>query len=311
MTAKSPQDDRREQHRRALQSIAFHRGIEGVAEYKLEHPDAAAIRVNVNALAYAPKPKGYGGAITAIVKDWFRSDAALAAPNRADVERLNSQFGKGRFPVGSHFSKPLSPGLRHRIAKLFEGEGATLPEAAETMTAVRQAVRAFKAQALAGAMPFGGIGTRTDDTLTIAGQSYAISRNGKRECIRVRINGNVRRLYLDDVLAIASLLGAPGETPPITYYISNMGECDYFPETTSADPLQGVPAGDCDYSPGECDYLPSALPEVPGDCDYSTTGPPPDDGLTLTERIRRLAANRPQTLAPSTGRDPLELDGTE
>lgn len=281
-----PPDARRAHHRRALQSIAFHRGIDGVAEYKLAHPDAAPIRVNMSAVAYAPKPRGYADAMADTVTEWFRSEAALAASNRADVDRLNSHFGQGRFHADTHFSKPLPASLRQRIAKVFQDAGATLPPAAQTMSAVRQAVRAFKAQSLSGARPFGSIGTRTDDMLTIGGQSYAISTNGKRECIRFRLNGEVRRLYLDDVLAIANLLAAPSETPAITYYVSNIGECDYSPETVPHDPLRGVEIGECDYSPGDCDY-------------------------SLSERIRRLAAANRQAPALPTGRDPLELDGPD
>lgn len=40
--------ERDKHYRKKLRAVAFNQGIEGVAAYKLKHPEAIAIRVNIN-----------------------------------------------------------------------------------------------------------------------------------------------------------------------------------------------------------------------------------------------------------------------
>ena len=52
-----PRPERMKQHRKNLRGIAFFQGLDGVAQYKLEYPEAALIRVDLNAIAYSPSRK--------------------------------------------------------------------------------------------------------------------------------------------------------------------------------------------------------------------------------------------------------------
>ena len=82
------------------------------------------------------------------------------------------------------------------------------------------------------ATPFGTIGTRTGDTITIGGQSCRVTLNGKRECIVRVVGGRKHRLYLDDLLAFDDMLGP---TPASPYVSNNTAGQDYPAETGQID----------------------------------------------------------------------------
>ena len=234
-------EQRQKHHAEQMRVIGFYQGKDGIDDYRRRHPDAKAL-VELKSLAYLPKPSGYPDALASMIDCWFVSDLALSATNGADVARLNAKLQTDRFNTGNHFSKPLSASILKKLSAVFEQHGASLPATAKTMSAVRKAVRAFKAGDNINAKPFGTVGTRNGDTLIIGGHSYKVSRNGTRECIRLTVGGNKRRLYLDDILAVAGLLagGEPGN--PSNYLLhSNIGERAYSSEIASEpDPLDNI-----------------------------------------------------------------------
>lgn len=288
--------DRMKHHVKQLQAAAFHQGLDGVRRYRQAHPEAANLQVNINALAYSAKPAGYDAALLAMAAKWLTDDDAVAESNRADVERLNARFGKDRFNPDNHFSKPLSAGRLAKFKALFLEHGVHLDTDRDgTPSKVKAAAKAARGRISIDRYVGPGL-TVSGGKLAMGGESYAVSKNGNRECIRVRINGTVRRLYLDELGWIADRLignhgGEPDPSP--TYSLRSIGECDYSAETDNLAPIGGDGPLECDYSP----------PSSPGDCDYS---PPP---VSLSDRIAALVAK--QTPSPpawdGTGEDPLNL----
>ena len=229
------QGQRQRHHTRQLGRIAFYDGKNGVDAYKQRHPEAGQHRVNLNALAYVQKPPGYSDAIANMVGHWFDSDTALAATNGSDVDRLNARLGTDRFDRRNHFSKPLPPAVRKQLASIFQRRGAALPSSAKTMSAVRQAVRSFKAGSRPSAEAFGKVGTRAGDTLSIGSRAFTVSRNGNRECIWIT-GDKRRRVYLDDILAIADLLDGEDGCSPYPVY-NTVRDRHYLPETADPAPV--------------------------------------------------------------------------
>lgn len=288
---------RQRHHTQELRRIAFYQGKEGADAYRLRHPEARTILVNLNALAYAPKPAGYSEAIVSMVDQWFDSDTALAASNKADVERLNARLETDRFDPGSHFSKPMPPALRKKVAAIFERRGATLPPAAKSLSTAKRAVRTFNAGKLPAAKPFCDLGSRTGDTLAIGQRTFPIVRHGGRECIRVTAKGKTQRIALDIVEAI--LLGLPdgiGEGNSALTTACSIAELVHGPEIPPADPLAGTICGRTCPAPEPTEK--SAADIVPG----------PAEPPSLSDRIRALRAPpAPTCTAGPADRDPLEI----
>ncbi|WP_039573572.1 hypothetical protein [Sphingopyxis fribergensis] len=286
--------DRQRHHTQQLRQVAFYKGKSGVDAYKEQHPEAARLRVNLTALAYAQKPAGYGDAIVNMVGQWFDSDTALAATNKADVERLNDRLEAGRFDPSSHFSKPMSPTLRKRIAALFEQRGATLPPTCKSPSAVKRAVRIARGGSILAATPFAGIGSRTSDTLTIGQRTFAIARHGAHDCIRVTAEGKTQRVSLAVVEVILSGLSEGGGQPALTTTCS-IAELVQTPEIDPPDPLADTICGRTCPASEAIESSAADLVQMPE---------PP----TLSDRIRALAAERDAPIPlPFTGRDPLEI----
>ena len=53
-----PKAERLKHHRKKLNEIAFYQGIDGVTDYRKDHPEAAGIKVRMDARAYVPKRTG-------------------------------------------------------------------------------------------------------------------------------------------------------------------------------------------------------------------------------------------------------------
>lgn len=286
--------ERQRHHTQQLRQVAFYEGKTGVDAYKERHPEAARLRVNLTALAYAQKPSGYGDAIVSMVEQWFDSDTALAATNKADVDRLNARLGSDRFDPGSHFSKPMSPALRKRIAALFEQRGTTLPPTVKSLSAAKKAVRAVRAGSVPAATPFAGIGSRTDDTLTIGQRTFPLVRHGAHDCIRVTAGGKTQRIPLDIVAVVLSGLadGMGGEQPALTTTCS-IAELVQTPETAPVDPLDDTICGRT---------CPAAAPVEPSAAELVQT--PSRHDLELAAAARLAAAH---TAAEAADCDILDL----
>lgn len=286
-------DDRRRHHTRQLRSVALHQGIDGVNAYKVRHPEAASIRIHSAPVAYIRKPSGYSAAISGLVEAWFQSDDALGQSNRADVERLNDKFGTSLNP-SNQFSKPLSAPILRKLQDVFAQRGAHLDvRQVTTMSKVRQAVKAAKAVAGASAVPLGSWGTRTGDTVTVGGQTFAIEQHNGRECIRLLVNGSRMRLRLDALAEFLSLTGLapadPGGPPPILLYKSIGELAPNAKSGVESDPLADI----LPENRPQAEYAPEQSPgELAPDC------PTP----TLSERIRAISAAR-CTAEPSATRD--------
>lgn len=309
-------EQRRAHHTQRLRSIAFQQGLDGVSAYVAAHPDAEAIRVSVNALAYAPKPKGYDAAILDTVTRWLSSPTALSQSNSADVGRLNNRLGTTRFNPANHFSKPLSAALLAKVRGICAEHGAALPQAKGiTMARIKQCIRTAKVQGGAGAQPFGAVGTRSGDTLTIGERSFTISRHGNRECIWVTADGVKQRICLAALAALfPAVPNAAGPGDASNYLLrSRKGDRHQTSECAAILPAN---EGDVAHPPLDGRTSPSSphplRPPLDGRMSPNNGDDPPADAVTFRERITRLAsALRPAASAFGTDRDPLELDPLE
>lgn len=300
-------DQRRAHHIQQLRRIAFQTGADGIAAYKLKHPEAAPIRVNVNALAYSPKPQGYDAAILDRVTQWLASDIALAATNREDVDRLNTTLETARFNSANHFSKALSPSLLARVASVCVSHGTVIqPRPGMTMGQVRQSIRAARSSGATAAQPFGNVGSRTGNALTIGGRIFTVGKHSDRECISVTAGGVTQRVSLASVAAIcAGLLDSTG-AGSISHYPLRSRTGEPCPDAVGAERGTAPP----NWRTLPADTSPDANPV------YGRTLPDADpidpEPLTLSEKIRRLAAALPVDTPATAGRtDPLELDPLE
>ena len=301
-------DQRRSHHIQQLRRIAYQTGAEGIAAYKLAHPDAAPIRVNVNALAYSPKPQGYDAAILDRVTQWLASDVALAATNRDDVDRLNTALGTARFNSANHFSKALSPSLLARVASICASHGTVIqPRPGMTMGQVRQSIRAARSSGAAAAQPFGNVGTRSGNALTIGGRIFTVGKHSDRECISVTTDGVTQRVSLASVAAIcAGLLDSTGA-----------GSISHYPlRSRTGEPCPDAVAAERDTAPPNWRTLP-ANPSPAASPIYERTLPADDpidpeplsdaekmDRLTAAVAVRAAAWDTP---AQWEGLDPLQL----
>lgn len=268
-------DDRIKHHTAQLWSITKWQGLDGAKAYKLRYPEADKIRVDANPNAYLPKPTGYYDEIAKMVRHWFDSSIALASTNREDVVRLNGKLGTNRFDPDRFFSRPLSPKLRKKIAAVFDERLALLPDNAVTMSQVRTAVKAFKARAAPQGKPFGTIGTRTEQSLTIGSKVYRIEMYRGRECIRVTSGKTTQRIYLSILQEFIS--GLPvGEAVASPF----PAICIYTGELVSAgedNPKQGSDKG-VETSSQQHSHISDNPADEPEPC--------------LSDRIAILAANK-------------------
>lgn len=243
-----PKPERMKNHRKNLQAIAFHEGVAGAEIYKAEYPEAKPIRVKVNSLAYMPKPKGYDDFLTGLADVWLSSRMALASTNSADVQRLNEKFGTS-FPPGKHFSEPLSMGRRKKIKAVFTRHRAPFElKLVKTMSGVRAAAKAIGIQ-LNAERRLGRAGVISGDTLVINGQSFSITHNGNRECIRVPINGERQRVYLEQIEWLAGVLGDCRPDPlEDTTMVHSMRELAYPVPTPEVTGPEGREISDSPYA---------------------------------------------------------------
>lgn len=224
-----PKAERMKIHRRNIQSIAFHEGLNGVAKYKSSHPEAATIRVQNNPLAYEPKPAGYDQQLVSMVERWLIHRPSLEASNVHDVALINERLGTS-YPPAKHFCQKLTKGRLAKIKTTCSHHGIPLDiKTANTMSRVRQAIKAAKGQ-LAGERRLGSAGVVSNGTLVLGGKSYPVERNGKRECIRVMIGGKRQRVYFDVIEWLADQLGVCGDDPLNTTV--GVGELAYSGKTS-------------------------------------------------------------------------------
>lgn len=206
--------ERMEHHRRSLRSIAFYQGLDGVEAYRSRFSEAASIFTQINAGASLPKPKGYYPAWRRLVGQWLTDDTTLDRTLGQDVEWLNREIGSGQFDKTRYLSKPLSATERKHAAEVFAERGIALPATVQRRSEVKRAAKALKATAKPGAKPFGTIGTIADGILSIGDRTFAIQSSKGRQFVRPMIEGTQRRIYLDEIEWLASLLGNGSGTPP-------------------------------------------------------------------------------------------------
>lgn len=189
--------DRMVYHTKGMRTARFLHGLEGERRYKARYPEAKSIRTMATVQAFQPKPRAYEIFILALVGQWFDSDAALMATNRADVERLNRACHPREFNVDNHFSKPASATLLNKIASIFHNHGAHLDTLqSNTLGKVRAAVVSAKGKLSVGT-PFGGIGYLTANRLIVGDTSLRTERHNGHPCVRVTVGGNRVRIRLD------------------------------------------------------------------------------------------------------------------
>lgn len=283
--------DRMKHHTRQLNTIARYDGLNGVQAYQARYPETASFRMEGRHIMYAPKPSGYIAAITGMVDLWFDSAIALAATNRADVERLNSKLGTAYDP-DRFFSRKLTPSIRKRLEEIFDKRGAVLPEGAVSITAVRQAVKAYRAGTASNVKPFGKVATRTPKMLTIGTRAFAIETHNGREGIRLTVNGKRERVSLAAIKELLSGLETEDSrnAPP---YIIVYNTRELAPNSET-----GQETASCDNL-GASSHQHSHIPDDTAD----------EPAPSLYDRIARLAANnRAAPIIPAdNGPDPLEL----
>jgi hypothetical protein len=288
------------QHRKILRAIAFNEGIDGVRRYKAKHPEASSIRVEVNTLAYYPKPAGYDDYLIRLATRWLSDDAAADESNKADVERLNAQFGADRFNPANHFSKPLSPGRLRKLKELFCQRGIHLDtDKANTLSKVKAAAKASRGR-MSADRPFGNVGVISGNRLVIGGNSLAIMDHHGHEAVKLTVNSKQVWLRLDVLAAAFDLLSGGNETgvnegnPLLTITLCNIGESVPEPEKHDFDPLDDEQGGESVLA-----SLPEAVESVPASAPAS-----------LGDRIAVLKAAldpEPTPVWDGTGTDPLEL----
>jgi hypothetical protein len=180
-----------------------------------------------------------------------------------------------------------------------------LPETVRKRADVKRAAKVGKAKARPDAKPFGYVGTITGNTLTIDAQNFTIQPGKGRNFIRVSIGGKQRRLYLDEVEWVASLLTRAvreAAEKPLPSCIYTVGELATYPVSASFDPLEDYRE---EKSPGQ---LATSYVNASGEL-ATCEGEP----LSMADRIARLSAARkpPSAAITPTGVDPLEIDPLE
>lgn len=228
-----PKAERMKVHRANLQRITFFDGVNGATRYWEEYPEAEAIRVQSNPIAYERKPQGYDDHLASQAERWLISPASLTITNAADVARMNEKFGTN-YPPAKHFNDPLSKGRLKKISAVFARYGVPLDiKAATTMSKVKAAARAGMGRVKAERQLARSV-IVSGDTLVIHGRPFTVTKNGERECVRPMIGGKRQRLYLDQIEWLAGLLDDGGADPlPTTIYSS--GDLAY-----PVDPLENA-----------------------------------------------------------------------
>ena len=164
-----------------------------------------------------------------LVNTWLVDPQEAGRTNSADVMTLNAYLG-GRFNPANHFSTPLSDGRLTKIKAAFTDRGVPLDTSVPTsMSKIRAAAKAAAGHRSAD-RPFGGVGVVSGDMLVVNGHTFAIEKNGIRDCIRAPIAGKRRRIYLDDMEWAFGLLGS-GDIEPLNTTLRSIGEVAYSDET--------------------------------------------------------------------------------
>lgn len=240
-----PTAERLKHHRKKLDEVALFEGVEGVNEYKEEHPEAAAIKVRMDVRAYLPKPPGYNAYLAEVAGNWLTMRVAVSSTNRDDVERLNARFGRN-FNPANHFNELLTPTRLKKIQKAFAEHGAPLDiDKANTMSKVRQAAMDFWTRTNVD-KPLGKAGVISGRTLVINGHRFIIEKNGERDCIRLPNRFKRRRLYLDELEWLADLL-VEGLDDPLLSTTSSIRELAYSGQTGENDPQSDPEISDLAY----------------------------------------------------------------
>jgi hypothetical protein len=297
--------ERMRHHTKGLRSAMFQSARNAAADYMLEHPEAAELRTLIETTAYQPKPPTYYPAWRKLIGLWLTDDAALVRPQGQDVDYLNTECGAVRFDRSRFLSKAITGLERKHADAVFAAKGLVLPETVRKRADVKRAAKVGKANARPDAKPFGNVGTITGNTLTIDGQSFTIQPGKGRSFIRISIGGKQRRLYLDEVEWVASLLtravreAAGKPLPSCIYTVGELATCRV---SASFDPLEDYPE---EKSPGEL-----ATSSVNDSGELATCA---GEAPSLSDRIAKLAAARAQAPAatPPPGVDPLEIDPLE
>jgi hypothetical protein len=290
--------DRMAYHTKRLRVVCYVEGIEGVRLYKAKFPEAKPIQVKATTFAFQPKPEGYADFLCSLVDSWFQSDTALAATNRADVERLNQAVHPRRFNPDNHFTKPLSATLIGKLADVFAKHGHQLDtNDAKSMSKVRAAAKAAKGKRSAG-RPFAKIGHITGDSLIVGNQSFRVEQHNGHACIRVIVGNSRVRLRLDALAAFVGLVGFEGDILPLSSIENRTG--DLAPELENApeaDPLNSI--------------LPENWPRPDDQPELSLSGELAPDLSCPPSLMDRIAVLKPvQQLPPAAhadGADPLNL----
>jgi len=290
-----PLAERMKQHGKNLRAIAFNEGMPGVRGYKAHHPEAVSYRVDMNTLAYLPKPAGYDAFVIKLAENWLSGDISIET-NKADVERLNTRFGGNRFNPANHFSKPLSPGRLAKLKALFLERGIHLDtDKANTLSRVKAAAVAARGH-MSADQPFGSVGVISGTRLVIGSQSIAIMDHHGHKAVKLSVNGKRVWLRLDVLAAAFDLLSdgaVVGGNPSPIYSLWSIGEAVPDPEMPDLDTLAEpqiagvVPASQLEAG----EVVPDLLP-------------PP----TLSDRIAALRpAQPPHSSACAADVDPLTL----
>ncbi|MBX7488845.1 hypothetical protein K3177_10000 [Qipengyuania sp. GH25] len=274
--AAMPYAERLKHHRKEIQAILPRQGTEGLDAYVARYPEAKNVRVLSQHRAFLNKPSGYVDEVSKLVSQWFASAEAVGQTNVDDVKRLNTKLGTS-FPTANHFNARLSAGARKRIADVFRSNGAHYdPDRMSCLSKVREAVKHARQNAQADRAEFGSIGHRTATSLLLGDHRFTIERNGQRECIRPRIDGSKRRIYLDDILWIADLLNDEGVLGVSPLALRSKLVERAYSEKITPEPPQSTP-----------------------------TDSPSIERLGLSERIARLRDAYTRAPASADGDDPL------
>lgn len=262
---------------RHLYGVLRWEGLNGQTAFVQRYPRAARLITDVAPRVSIPKPPGYTAAVTRMVGGWLSEVGAAERTNREDVTALNRSLGSGNFNPDNHMSRPLGGQVRNKISDLFAARGFTLPDAAKTLSQVKQAAKAALAGTLADATAFGSIGTVSGQTLNIGGQVFNIEPHNGHDSIRVTLNGKRVRLRLDaltEFLRQAGLLGEPCSTPIYTNVVRGRTGPKLENEQSEA---------------AQPDTLPESWPQASTPPEQSTVEPAPDP-LEMTDS--ELAALR-------------------
>jgi hypothetical protein len=208
-----------------VRGVARNQGLDGVKAHRLVNSAANSVQVILQPIAYIRKPSGYNGYLVSLVERWLTNSAALASTNVADVIALNERLGTV-FNPANHFSAKLPKSRLEKIKAVFVKHGFPLEIAKPTsMSSIREAAKSCVGRKQAN-RPFAGLGVISGSTLVIGQEVFNIVANGKKDCIRVTLNGTRHRVYLEVLEWLGNLAGL-NAVDPLTLTTSSIGELAY------------------------------------------------------------------------------------